>query len=235
MRRSGLLPRLIQLYVGLVSYGVSSALLVRSRLGLDPWDVLHQGIAEHLHVAIGTVTDLVGLVVLVGWIPLRQRPGLGTISNVILIGLSMNVALDRIPHTSPLGLRVAEMFGGILLCGIATGMYIGAHFGPGPRDGLMTGLSRRTGRSIRLTRAMIEFTVLLSGWLLGGTVGIGTVLYAAVIGPQAQLFMRVFARPPTQPARRPRAARRASHRAAGAQALPPGSPVPAGALDRPID
>jgi uncharacterized membrane protein YczE len=190
--RNGLVRRLIQLYVGLWLYGISSALLVRSGLGLDPWDVFHQGLARHLHLAIGTVTIIVGAAVLLLWIPIRQRPGLGTVSNAVLIGISVNLTLELLPRTHLLAPRIAEMIGGIVLCGIATGMYIGAHFGPGPRDGLMTGLSRRTGRSIRLTRTCLEATVLVTGWLLGGTVGIGTVLFAISIGPLAQLFMRLF-------------------------------------------
>jgi uncharacterized membrane protein YczE len=173
-------------------YGLASALQVRSGLGLDPWDVLHQGIARHAGVAIGTVVIGVGAVVLLGWIPLHQRPGLGTISNVVLIGVSMNLSLQWLPHAHRLPWRIADLAVGILLCGAATGLYIGAHFGPGPRDGLMTGLSRRTGRSIRLTRTAIEVTALAGGWLLGGTVGVGTVVFALVIGPLAQPFLRLF-------------------------------------------
>lgn len=185
--------RLVQLYVGLVCYGTSGALMVRARLGLDPWDVFHQGLAGHLGLAIGTVVIIVGALVLLAWIPLRQRPGLGTLSNVVLVGLAMNGALALPPAPAALGWRIAEMCGGVLLCGIATGMYIGADFGPGPRDGLMTGLSRVTGRSIRLTRTCLEVTVLAAGWLLGGTVGIGTVVFALAIGPLAQLFLPIFA------------------------------------------
>jgi len=193
--RNRLLRRLTQLYVGLLLYGLSAALLVRARLGLDPWDVFHQGLGRHLGLAIGTVVVIIGGAVLLLWIPLRQRPGLGTISNAILIGVSMNVALDVLPEPGPLATRIAVMASGIVLCGIATGMYITANFGPGPRDGLMTGLARRTGRSIRLVRTGIEVTVLSVGWLLGGTVGIGTVLFALTIGPLAQLFLRVFVVP----------------------------------------
>jgi uncharacterized membrane protein YczE len=181
--------RAAQLYVGLWLYGVSAALLVRSGLGLDPWDVLHQGLARHLGLAIGTVVIIVGAVVMLLWIPLRQRPGVGTISNAVLVGISLNVTLQVLPGGSPLALRIVEMLGGVALCGLATGMYIGAHLGPGPRDGLMTGLARRTGRSIRLVRTCIELTVLLTGWLLGGTVGIGTVLFAVAIGPLVQVFL----------------------------------------------
>jgi uncharacterized membrane protein YczE len=193
MRRRRLPRRLTQLYIGLILYGLSGALMVRSRLGLDPWDVFHQGLAGHLGLAIGTVVIIVGAAVLLLWIPLRQWPGLGTISNVVLVGLSMNWSLDLLPHGAPLGVRIAEMIAGVALCGAATGMYIGASFGPGPRDGLMTGFARRTGRSIRLVRTCIEVTVLAAGWLLGGTVGIGTVLYALAIGPLAQFFLPLFA------------------------------------------
>ena len=184
--------RLTQLYLGLLLYGLSAALLVRARLGLDPWDVLHQGLARHLHLAIGTVVVLVAAVVMLLWIPLRQRPGLGTVSNAVLIGLSMNMALQLLPTGGPLTARIVEMIGGVALCGIATGMYIAAGFGPGPRDGLMTGLARRTGRSVRLVRTCLELTVLLTGWLLGGTVGVGTVLFAVGIGPLVQFFLPLF-------------------------------------------
>jgi uncharacterized membrane protein YczE len=184
--------RLVQLYTGLIWYGLSGALMVRSGLGLDPWDVFHQGLAAHLGLAIGTVVIIVGGVVMLLWIPLRQLPGFGTLSNVVLIGVAMNVSLLLIPETGPLGAHIAEMAGGVVLCGVATGMYIGARLGPGPRDGLMTGLARRTGRSIRLVRTGLELTVLVVGWLLGGTVGIGTVLFALAIGPLAQLFLPLF-------------------------------------------
>ena len=184
--------RLAQLYAGLVLYGLSGALLVRARLGLDPWDVLHQGLARHLGLAIGTVVVLVAAVVMLFWIPLRQWPGLGTVSNAVLIGVSMNGALQVLPTGYPLPARIVEMVGGVVLCGIATGMYIGADYGPGPRDGLMTGLARRTGRSIRLVRTGLELTVLLTGWLLGGTVGVGTVLFAVAIGALVQFFLPLF-------------------------------------------
>jgi uncharacterized membrane protein YczE len=184
--------RLAQLYIGLVLYGLAGALQVRAGLGLDPWDVLHQGIAHRIHLAIGTVAIIVGAVVLLGWIPLRQMPGLGTISNVVLIGVSMNLSLLWLPHVHLLPARIGLLVGGILLCGTATGMYIGARFGPGPRDGLMTGLARRTGRSIRVVRTGIEATVLVIGWLLGGTVGIGTLAFALAIGPLAQFFLPLF-------------------------------------------
>jgi uncharacterized membrane protein YczE len=201
--KSGLLRRLLQLYVGLALYGLSAGLLVRSRLGLDPWDVLHQGIAEHVGLKIGTVLIIVGAIAMLGWIPLRQRPGFGTLSNLVIIGITLNVSLSYLPATMSMPARVAEMLSGIGLCGAATGMYIGANFGPGPRDGLMTGLARRTGRSIRFTRTSIELTVLASGWLLGGTVGIGTGLFAVLIGPLAQRFLPLFDTSSQTPSRKP--------------------------------
>jgi uncharacterized membrane protein YczE len=184
--------RLAQLYIGLLVYGLSSALQVRATLGLDPWDVLHQGISRHVGLAIGTVVIIVGAVVLLGWIPLRQLPGLGTISNVVLIGVSMNLSLQWLPHPQLMITRIAYLTVGIVSCGVATGMYIGANFGPGPRDGLMTGIARVSGRSIRLVRTGLEVSVLISGWILGGTVGIGTVAFALAIGPLAQIFMPIF-------------------------------------------
>lgn len=184
--------RLVQLYLGLWLYGFGAALQVRAGLGLDPWDVFHQGGARHLGLAIGTVLIIVGALVLLLWIPLRQRPGLGTVSNALLIGIALNNALDWLPDVHAVWLRAGTLAAGIVLGGLATGMYIGAHYGPGPRDGLMTGLARRTGRSIRLVRTGIEITVLLAGWALGGTVGVGTVAYALAIGPLAQVFLGVF-------------------------------------------
>lgn len=185
--------RLIQLYVGLTLYGASSALLVEAGLGLEPWGVLHQGLAERTGVSIGVVSIVVGAAVLLLWIPLRQRPGLGTVSNVFVVGIAMDATLAAVPEMHGLALRIPLMLAGIVLNGVATGLYIAAHFGPGPRDGLMTGLHRRTGRSIRLMRTAVEVAVVVTGFVLGGTIGIGTVLYAVSIGPLAQLFLRVFA------------------------------------------
>jgi uncharacterized membrane protein YczE len=184
--------RVVQLYLGLVAYGASMALMIRSRLGNMPWDVLHHGLAQHLGVPIGWVAIGLGAVVLLAWIPLRQMPGLGTISNVVVIGLVMDVVLGWMPVPGALWLRIVELLGGIVLNGLATGAYIGAGLGPGPRDGLMTGLARRTGRSIRLVRTGIEVVVVAAGWLLGGVFGIGTLLYAVTIGPLAQLFLPLF-------------------------------------------
>ncbi|MGW3629782.1 membrane protein YczE [Streptomyces sp. NPDC005122] len=185
--------RLVQLYAGLALYGASSALLVEAGLGLEPWNVLHQGLAELTGLTIGVVSIFVGAAVLLLWIPLRQRPGLGTISNVFVVGLAMDGTLALVPDTHALAVRVPLMLAGIVLNGLATGLYISANFGPGPRDGLMTGLHRRTDRSIRVVRTVLEVAVVATGFTLGGTVGIGTVLYAVAIGPLAQLFLRVFA------------------------------------------
>ena len=181
--------RLTQLYLGLVLYGASMALMIRAALGLNPWDVFHQGVAERLGLSFGTVTILVGALVLLLWIPLRQRPGIGTISNVIVIGLAVDAALAVLPAPGSLAVRLPMLLGGIVLNGIAGGAYIGAGLGPGPRDGLMTGWVRRTGGSVRVVRTVIEVTVLAVGWLLGGTVGLGTVLYAVSIGPLVHVFL----------------------------------------------
>jgi uncharacterized membrane protein YczE len=175
--------RLLQLYAGLVLYGASMALQIRAGLGLDPWDVLHQGVAEHTGLSFGTVVILTGALVLLAWIPLRQRPGFGTVSNVFVIGIAVDAALAVLPHAGSAPVAVAMLLSGVGLNGLAGGAYIGAGLGPGPRDGLMTGLVRRTGRSIRLVRTSIEVTVLVAGAALGGTVGIGTVVYAVSIGP----------------------------------------------------
>ncbi|MEU6146482.1 hypothetical protein ABZ848_39825 [Streptomyces sp. NPDC047081] len=184
--------RLIQLYAGLALYGASSALLVEAGLGLEPWNVLHQGLAELTGLTIGVVSIIVGAAVLLLWIPLRQRPGLGTVSNVFVVGIAMDGTLALVPEVHSLAVRVPLLLAGIVLNGVATGLYISARFGPGPRDGLMTGLHRRTGRSIRLMRTAVEVAVVVTGFALGGTVGIGTVLYTVSIGPLAQLFLRVF-------------------------------------------
>jgi uncharacterized membrane protein YczE len=196
--------RLIQLYAGLALYGVSMALIIRSTLGNMPWDVLHQGLAQRIDWSIGTVSILVGALVLLCWIPLRQRPGLGTVSNVVVIGLAVDATLALLPAPASLPLRVGLLVTGVLLNAVATAAYIGVHLGPGPRDGLMTGLVRRTGRSVRLVRTSIEVAVVASGWLLGGTLGLGTVAYALAIGPLVQILLPRLSlssvSPPTRPA-----------------------------------
>ncbi|MFF3734458.1 YitT family protein [Streptomyces sp. NPDC002476] len=192
-RGAHLARRLVQLYVGLALYGASSALLVRAGLGLEPWGVLHQGLSERSGLSIGVVSIVVGAVVLLLWIPIRQRPGLGTVSNVFVIGIAMDGTLALVPSVHGVAARIALMAAGVVLNGVATGLYIAARFGPGPRDGLMTGLHRRTGRSIRLVRTLIEVAVVVTGFVLGGSLGVGTVVYALAIGPLAQFFLRLFA------------------------------------------
>jgi uncharacterized membrane protein YczE len=175
--------------VGLVLYGVSMAMMIRSTLGLDPWDVFHAGIATHVPLTFGQVTIIIGALVLLLWIPLRQWPGLGTVANVVVIGLAADAGLDLIGAPESMWARVLLLGSGIVLNGVAGGLYIGSQLGPGPRDGLMTGFARRTGLSIRLVRTTIEVVVLAVGWLLGGPVGLGTVLYAVSIGPLVQFFL----------------------------------------------
>lgn len=182
--------RLAQLLAGLAAYGISMGFMVRAQLGLDPWDVLHQGLADRLGWSFGAVTALTGLLVLLAWLPLRQRPGIGTVANVVVIAVAVDLTLALTPQLSALPGRIALMVSAIVLNGIATAVYVGARLGPGPRDGLMTGLHARTGWSIRVVRTTIELCVLAVGWVLGGTVGVGTVLYAAVIGPLTQFFLR---------------------------------------------
>ncbi|HVS86218.1 MAG TPA: hypothetical protein VHD91_11350 [Gaiellaceae bacterium] len=187
--------RLGQLLAALVLYGASASLLVLAKLGLSPWDVLHQGLAKHTPLAIGTWSILVGLIVLLFWIPLRQRPGIGTVLNVLLIGGTMDVVLSVLHPPHSLAWRIVLLVSGVFLNGVATGAYIGAGLGPGPRDGLMTGIAAR-GHSIRVVRTCLEVTVLVTGFLLGGTVGVGTLLYAVGIGPLAHVFIPLFSRAP---------------------------------------
>ena len=183
-----LLRRLVRLYLGLLLFGLSIALMLLSRLGLDPWDVFHQGLAERTGLRFGWVVIGVSAVVLMLWIPLRQRPGVGTVSNVVLVGLAADAALALLPEPRQLVARSIFLAAGIAVNGVATALYIGAGLGPGPRDGLMTGLAQR-GHSIRVARTSIEVLVLVAGWLLGGTVGIGTVAYAVSIGPLVHYFL----------------------------------------------
>jgi uncharacterized membrane protein YczE len=179
------------LLVGLTGYGVSMAMMVRAGLGLDPWDVFHQGLALRTGMTIGLASAVVGVAVLLAWIPLRNRPGIGTVANVIVIGVTVDLALWLMPTPTSLTVRTALMLAAVVLNAVSTVLYIGAGLGPGPRDGLMTGLVVRTRRSVRLVRTGIEISVLTVGWLLGGTVGVGTVVYAFGIGPLVALFVRL--------------------------------------------
>ena len=188
-----LVRRTSQLFAGLVLYGISMAFMVESSLGLNPWDVFHQGLSETTGLSFGWVVILLGIPILLIWIPLRQRPGFGTIANLVVIGFVVDGALAVLQPGGSLAMRITYLVTGIALNGVATGLYIGSNLGPGPRDGLMTGLVGRFPRlSIRLVRTSIEVLVLGIGFLLGGTVGVGTVAYALAIGPLAQLFIPAF-------------------------------------------
>ena len=195
--------RLLQLYAGLVLYGLSLAMMVRADLGLDPWDVLHQGVSERTGLSFGTVVIVTGALVLLLWIPLRQKPGIGTVSNVVVIGLAADAGLALLAAPQDGAARGALLAGGILLNGVATGAYIGAGLGPGPRDGLMTGWVARRGGSVRVVRTAIEVAVLAVGFLLGGTVGLGTVAYALLIGPLVHVFLPLFEAAPRANVRQP--------------------------------
>ncbi|MCW2757481.1 MAG: hypothetical protein JWO46_1227 [Nocardioidaceae bacterium] len=192
MRAGRLGRRLPQLYVGLVLYGVSIAMMVRAGLGNAPWDVLHQGLARRLPISLGTALVITSVVVLLLWIPLREVPGLGTVSNTLVIGPVADLALAVLDQPQPMWVRVLLMVSGVVLNAVATGLYLGSGFGAGPRDGLMTGLHRRTGLSVRLVRTCLEISVVVVGWLLGGTVGVGTVCYALAIGPLSQVMIRLM-------------------------------------------
>ena len=189
MRRS---RRTIQLLVGLFLFGIGLAFIVRGTLGVSPWDVLTLGISQRLPLTFGTISVIVSFFVLLAWIPLRQKPGIGTVANALLVGPSADIGLYLIPETDSLPMRIAYIALGIALVGFATGLYIGSRFSPGPRDGLMTGLHRVTGRPIWIVRTVLEGSVVLLGWLLGGTVGVGTVAFALLIGPICQYFMQIF-------------------------------------------
>jgi len=199
--------RIAQLIIGLALYGFGCALTVAAGLGVDPWTVFAEGLARVTGIGVGWITNLVGLTVLLLWIPLRQRPGVGTLANILLVGTTMQIALDVLPHPDALWLQVAMLLAGVVTVAVASGIYIGAHFGPGPRDGLMTGLNRRFGWPIWACRLSVEGSVLVLGWLLGGTVGIGTVVFALGIGPLVHVALPLLAAP--DPRRRPRRADRA--------------------------
>lgn len=180
--------RIIQLLIGLILFGGGIALMLQSGLGLPPWDVLHQGLTEAFGLTVGIWSIVISFVVLLLWIPLRERYGIGTVFNAIVIGVVIDVGARLIPDPSSLWLEILMLAGGILLIGVASGLYIGANLGPGPRDGLMTAIARR-GPSIRLTRWGLEVSVLLTGILLGGTFGVGTIAFALLIGPIVQYFL----------------------------------------------
>ncbi|WP_028658992.1 YczE/YyaS/YitT family protein [Nocardioides insulae] len=189
LRAGRLGRRLPQLAAGLVLYGVSLALMVRGTLGLSPWDVLHSGLISHVPLTLGQAVVVMSFVVLLAWIPLREKPGLGTLANAVLVGLAADATLALIDPPGALPLRLLLLVGGVLLNGLAGAMYIGAQFGRGPRDGLMTGLARRTGLSLRLVRTALEISVVILGLLLGGALGLGTILYAVAIGPLTQRWL----------------------------------------------
>ena len=192
LRAGRLTRRLVQLALGLALYGLTLGMMIRATLGNAPWDVLHQGMAIHLPMSIGTAVIVMSLVVLLFWIPLRELPGLGTVLNSIAVGLTADLTLAFLEAPESLWERSLLMAGGVVLNALATALYIGSQFGPGPRDGLMTGLHRRTGLSIRVVRTGLEVTVVAIGWVLGGVVGLGTVLYAVAIGPLVQVMLPRF-------------------------------------------
>ncbi|MFC9356089.1 YitT family protein [Rhodococcus sp. NPDC057014] len=218
--------RLIALFAGLWLYGFSMAMMITAGLGLDPWDVFHQGVAGRTPLSFGAVTALTGVVVLALWIPIRQKPGFGTVANVVVVAVSVDTSLAWLEPADSLAVRIAVMLGGVVLNALATVLYIGAGMGPGPRDGLMTGLVARTGLSVRVIRTSIEVTVLATGWVLGGTVGVGTVVYALGIGPLIQLMMRVGGIYPT--ARKASSAGPDTGIVASPEIGPPGSGAPSG-------
>ena len=215
--------RLVQLYAGLLLYGIAIALIVRGELGVAPWDVLTQGIAKQTGLNFGLITVITSVFVLLLWIPIRQKPGFGTIMNVLLVGPAADLGLWLIPAGLDLWVRILLLAAGILVLALATGLYIGAHFGPGPRDGLMTGIHARTGWRIWIVRTSIEVVVLAAGWLLGGNVGIGTLAFALLVGPLCGYTIPLFAirRAPAERADAGASGERASSAAATAVAAAP--------------
>ncbi|WP_240387184.1 YczE/YyaS/YitT family protein [Brevundimonas naejangsanensis] len=184
--------RFIQLQLGLCLFGFGAALMVRSNLGLDPWNVFHQGLSLRTGMSLGVVSILMGVAVMLMWIPLRQKPGLGTLFNIVVIGLALDASLVVLPEVSALAARAGLLAAGVVLTAAGCAAYIGAGMGTGPRDGLMIGLNQRLGWSIRVSRLLIELGVLAGGWLLGGSVGLGTVVFAVGIGPLVQIFLPWF-------------------------------------------
>ena len=189
--------RLSRCVAGLFLFGAGIAFILDAHLGAAPWDSFHQGVSELTGISVGKVIVLTGLALLLLWIPLRQRPGVGTILNALEIGFVVDLVEPLIPDTGRIVVRVAYLMGGIVLMGIGSGLYIGAGLGPGPRDGIMLGLSRR-GISVRLARTVVEATVLVAGWLLGGTIGVGTVAFMLTIGPMVQFFLPRLSLPPRE-------------------------------------
>lgn len=189
LARRRLPRRLIQLYAGLVAFAFGEALIVQARLGVMPWDVLHQGLTKQLGLSIGQWSIIVGALVLLLWIPMREKPGLGTLSNVIVIGPSLDLFLRWVPAATSIHWRVAMLLSGIVINGVTTAAYIGARLGPGPRDGLMTGLVRLTRWSVGWIRTLIELSVVVVGFLLGGNLNVGTVLFVLTIGPIVHVFL----------------------------------------------
>lgn len=187
-----MLRRVTQLLVGLVLFGAGCALTIEAGLGVDPWTVLAEGLSLRTGIGVGWIVNILGLLVLLAWIPLRQQPGVGTVANIALVGTSIQVTVWLVPPIDGLLPRVSTLAAGVVLVAVASGLYIGAHFGPGPRDGLMTGLNGRFGIPIWLARLSVEGTVLVLGWMLGGTVGIGTVVFAVCIGPLVHLALPLF-------------------------------------------
>lgn len=184
--------RIVQLLIGLFIFGIGVAFLIRSSLGAGSWDVLTQGISHHLPLSFGTLTVIIGGIVLLLWIPLKQKLGAATVLNALLVGPSADIGLLVIPQAEPIAIRILYVGLGIGMIGLGTGLYIGSRFGTGPRDGLMTGLNRVTGKPIWMVRAALELSVVALGWVLGGTVGVGTIAAAVLIGPVCQFFMRIF-------------------------------------------
>lgn len=196
--------RYIQLILGLILYGVAIAMMVRAAVGVAPWDVLTQGVSKQTGLPFGVVTNLIGVVVLLLWIPIRQKPGLGTVLNVLMIGPSAQLVLNVLPEFTVLWAQILLFAGGLVVLALATGLYIGARFGPGPRDGLMTGIHKRWGWPIWAVRTAIEVTVLTIGWLLGGNVGLGTLAFALLIGPMVNVTIP-WLRVPESPAEKQKA------------------------------
>jgi uncharacterized membrane protein YczE len=185
--------RIVQLLVGLVLYGIAGALMIRAVLGVDPWTVLAQGLSVRTGLGIGILTNIIGVLVLLLWIPLKQKPGVGTVLNILIIGPSIELGLWLVPPMTVLWAQILVFAAGLVLLAVASGLYIGARMGPGPRDGLMTGLNRRFGVPIWVARTSVEITVLTIGWILGGNVGFGTVAFALLIGPLCNITLPLFA------------------------------------------